>query len=166
MTFRIERAHVRDLKRVKPLWKSMICRYREISQGAWEVREPGEAWERRHQEYLDWINDASGVVFMAIDEDERAIGYAALHYVDSGATFDFGESFGDLESLAVHPDHQHRGVATALLAAVRKELERREISYCTTLTLSENTAALNLLDRHEFQPFLVRMVQRIDVDRG
>lgn len=165
MTFRIDRAHARDLTKVKHLWKAMIADYRELSDGVWEVREPGEAWARRHQQYLDWINDAGGVVFLAIDTDtDEVVGYAALHFVMSGATFDLGESFGDLETLAVLPTHRGKGVGAALLTACRKELERREIEYWSLETLSSNAGALRLYERSGFQPFMVRMVKRVAED--
>ena len=165
MTFRIDRAHARDLTKVKHLWKAMIADYRELSDGVWEVREPGEAWARRHQQYLDWINDAGGVVFLAIDTDtDEVVGYAALHFATSGATFDLGESFGDIETLAVRPDYRGRGVGAALMAACERELERREIQYVSLQTLACNEKALRLYARSGFQPFMTRLVKRVDSD--
>lgn len=167
MTIRIDRAHLRDLTKVKPLWKAMIADYAELSDGMWEVRAPQEAWERRHQEYLEWINDAGGVVFLATDSetpDDEVVGYAALHFVTSGATFDLGESFGDIETLAVKPEYRGRGVGAALMAACQRELEHREIAYVSLQTLACNTKALRLYERSGFQPFMTRLVKRVDSD--
>ncbi len=168
MTIRIDRAHLRDLTKVKPLWKAMIADYAELSDGLWEVRAPQEAWEHRHQEYLEWINDAGGVVFLATDstapEGEDVVGYAALHFATSGATFDLGESFGDIETLAVRPDYRGRGVGAALMAACERELERREIQYVSLQTLACNEKALRLYARSGFQPFMTRLVKRLDSD--
>ena len=65
MKVRIERAHVRDVKRVKPLWQLLIRRYHDVAGEDWPVREPGEAWQLRHQDYMTWINEATGVIFIA-----------------------------------------------------------------------------------------------------
>lgn len=161
MPVRIERAHARDLKLVKPLWKTMIRAYADMSDGMWTVREPQEAWERRHQDYLDWINEGTGVVFLARDED-CVVGYAALHILESGPTFDFGERFGGLESLVVDPKRQGGGVGSLLLSACRKELTRREIAVCTTVTPTNNARAIALLQRYGFAPFMTRFMQRLD----
>lgn len=165
MTFRIERAHARDLVKVKHLWKAMINDYQRLSDGLWEVREPGEAWARRHQQYLDWINDAGGVIFLAYDPDSaEVVGYAALHFVTSGATFDLGESYGDVETIAVLPERRGQGIGVALLNACRKELDRREIEYLTLETLASNTGALRLYERAGYRTFMVRLVRRVEDD--
>lgn len=167
MTIRIDRAHLRDLTKVKPLWKAMVADYAELSDGLCEVRAPQEAWEHRHQEYLEWINDAGGVVFLATDSESETgevIGYAALHFASSGAAFDLGESFGDIETLAVKPDHRGRGVGAALMAACQRELERREIRYVSLQTLASNERALRLYARAGFKPFMTRLVKRVDSD--
>jgi len=164
MSFHIQRAHVRDLTKVKSLWMSMVASYRELAQDTWAVRDPAEAWQLRLQEYLEWINDATGVVFLALDEEGTAVGYAALRFVTSGAAVYLGEDVGELESLAVHPDRRGQGIGTALMNACRKELERREIAFWSLETLSANTAAVRLLERQGFETFKLRMVQRLDVD--
>lgn len=65
MAYRIEKAHIRDLKLVKPFWKAMVRQIRDVSAGEWPVRDPDESWQRRHQEYLTWLNDGAGVIFLA-----------------------------------------------------------------------------------------------------
>lgn len=161
MTPRITRAHARDLNKVKPLWKQMIQRYRDMSNGIWEVRDPQEAWQRRHQQYLEWVNDASGVVFIAVGDDDAVIGYAALHFTVSGAAFDFGDNFAELESLVVASGHQGEGIGRGLLAACQKELRRREISHWTVATIASDADVARLYERAGFTPFMTRFVQRL-----
>ncbi|MBO3128905.1 GNAT family N-acetyltransferase [Dermatophilus congolensis] len=172
MSQQIVRAHVRDIAKVKPLWKQMVSEYATISGGKWRVLEPHEAWQLRFQEYLAWINDASGLVFIAIDQtpdengnvEDKAVGYAAIRFVSPDSTFDMGETRGELESLVVLPDYRGRGIASDLLAACRKELMRREISYWTTSTLTDNAATIHLFQKNGFKPFLLRMGQRLEDD--
>ncbi len=163
MTVRIERAHARDLTKVKTVWKAMIADYRRLSDEVWEVSDPAEAWSRRHQQYLEWMNDATGAIFLATDTDsEELVGFAALRWENSGSTFDLGQSFGDVESLAVLPSHRGQGVGLALVSACRRELERREIEYMTLETLASNTGGLRLYQRAGFEPFMVRMVRKVE----
>lgn len=181
MTFQIDRAHVRDISRVKPLWKQMVADYGAITGGVWRVLEPGEAWQRRLQEYLSWINDATGVLFIAtkqvpaepgtpvepvevIEAVDKVVGYAALRFVNSGSTFDTGETHGELESLVVLPEARSEGIGYALMSACRKELQRREINHWSMSTLADNAAAIALARKAGFAPFMIRMAQRLDED--
>lgn len=172
MTFQIDRAHVRDISRVKPLWKQMVSDYASISGGIWRVLEPSEAWQRRLQEYLSWINEATGVIYIATKQEpgengepqEKVVGYASLRFVTSGSTFDTGETHGELESLVVMPGYREEGIGYALLMACRKELERREITHWSMSTLAQNKGAIALARKAGFAPFMIRMAQRIDED--
>lgn len=170
MTIKIDRAHVRDIAKVKPLWKLMVTEYANVSGGKWRVLEPGEAWKLRLQEYLSWINDATGIVYVATDEvtgdggepETVVVGYAALRLVEPDSTFDMGETRGELESLVVLPEFRGRGIASGLLAACRKELSRREINFWTMATLTGHEAALAMAEKNGFSPFLLKLGQRID----
>ncbi len=162
MSYQIARAHIRDLPRVKPLWKSMLRRYADVAGGDWPVRDPATAWARRHEEYLSWLNEGAGVIFLAIDsETQDVVGYAALHFCVSGSTFDTGERFGELESLAVSEELRGRGIGSQLLEACRSELSRREISFWALETLAANVEATRLYERSGFTPFMLRMIQRV-----
>lgn len=173
MTVRITRARARDLTKLKRLWKAMISDYVDFTDGVWQVREPQDAWQRRLQEYLEWINDGTGIVFVAVDEGEPGqakeadvsrtiVGYAALHLVPSGSIIDLGESFADIETLTVLPEYRGRGIGHRLMLACRRELERREITYCTLATLAGNAQARTLCEREGFRPFMTRHVMKLE----
>ncbi len=162
MSYQITRAHIRDLPRVKPLWKSMLRRYADVAGGDWPVRDPATAWARRHEEYLSWLNEGAGVIFLALDsESEDVVGYAALHFCVSGSTFDTGERFGELESLAVAEELRGQAIGSQLLEACRSELSRREISFWALETLAANVEATRLYERSGFTPFMLRMIQKV-----
>ncbi|MDO5628569.1 MAG: GNAT family N-acetyltransferase [Mobilicoccus sp.] len=162
MTVRIERAHVRDVTRVKPLWKLLVARYQEVAGDDWPVRDPQEAWDRRHQEYMSWINEGAGVLLLALEEE--CVGYAALRFVDPGSAMKLGENVGVIETLVVDPEHRGRGIGTQLMVACRRELERRGIAYCSMETLTANEDAIALATTTGFRPYMTRMIRRIDLD--
>ena len=167
MTVTIQRAHVRDVSRVKPLWILFLQRYQDYTAGDWPVRDPKDAWQLRHQEYLSWINDGAGVIYLATDSedpDAGLLGYAALRFVESGAAMNLGDAIGMIETVVVHPDHRGRGIGHQLMAACRRELERREISYCCIETLDSNEEAMGLITKNGFRPYMTRLIRRIDTD--
>ena len=162
MAYSIERAHIRDLAQVKPFWKAMVAHYHETLAGRWPVRTPDQAWQLRHQEYMTWINENTGVVFIAMDARKQAVGYAALHFSSVGSTFDLGDSFGELESLAVDSQHRSHGLGARLIEACRQELHKRDIAYWTLDTLAADTRAHRLYARAGFAPFMLKMVQGVE----
>ncbi|MBK7721665.1 MAG: glutamate-5-semialdehyde dehydrogenase [Austwickia sp.] len=162
MAYTIERAHIRDLAKVKPFWKAMVEHYHETLAGQWPVRTPEQAWQLRHQEYMTWINEGSGVVFIARDVQANAVGYAALHFSSVGSTFDLGDAVGELESLAVHPEHRNHGLGARLIDACRKELHKRDIGYWMLDTLAVDERTNRLYSRAGFAPFLLTMVQSVE----
>lgn len=166
MTVRIERAHARDIIRVKRHWKMLLKSYHEYAAGDWPVRDPKEAWERRQHEYLSWINEGEGVIFLAVDDaDPEALrGYAAMRFVDSGAAMNLGEAIGMIETVVVDPEYRGQGIGNRLMGACRDELAKRGIGYCCIETLSTNAEALALTESNGFRPYMTRLIRRIDAD--
>ena len=164
MSYVIARAHIRDLPRVKPFWKAMLESYVRLSGPDFVVRDPNEAWARRHDEYHMWLNEGAGMLFLATDPDQadKIVGYAAVKFTASGSAFDMGERFGELESLAVSEEARGAGLGTQLIEACRKELEKREISYWSLDVLAVNEDAQRLYERSGFHPFMLRMIRRTD----
>jgi GNAT superfamily N-acetyltransferase len=83
-------------------------------------------WERQQREVVERICGADGEATVLVAEAEGAIaGYIAY-------TLNHAEQTGVVELLAVHPDHQNRGIGTALN---RVALERMRESGMKLATL-------------------------------
>jgi len=147
-----------DLDSLAPLWMAMVEHHRTVVAGRVPVRPAPEAWERRRHEYVTWLRDGSGLLFLAHREGAAdVIGYAVCRLLPSGPTFDLGAVRGDVESLAVSPRARGAGVGTALLSAVRAELERRGCEHWSISVAADNTDAVRLYERVGFRP-LVHMM--------
>jgi ribosomal protein S18 acetylase RimI-like enzyme len=147
-----------DVDALAPLWMGMVEHHRAVVAGRVPVRPAGEAWERRRREYVSWLEDGSGLLFLARREGaDDVVGYAMCRLLPSGPTFDLGPVRGDVESLAVSAAARGAGVGTALLSAVRAELERRGCRHWSISVAADNAAAVRLYERFGFRS-LVQMM--------
>jgi ribosomal protein S18 acetylase RimI-like enzyme len=154
-----------DVDMLAPLWKAMVEHHRAVVAGQVPVRDADEAWQRRRREYVSWLEDGSGLLFLARREGaDEVIGYAMCRLLPSGPTFDLGPVRGDVESLAVSPRARGAGVGTALLGAVRAELERRGFSHWSISVAAANTGAAQLYERLGFRPLVQMMYAPLDAE--
>jgi ribosomal protein S18 acetylase RimI-like enzyme len=152
-----------DVDVLAPLWMAMVEHHRVVVGGQVPVRSAEEAWHRRRREYVSWLEDGSGLLFLARREGAGdVIGYAMCRLLPSGPTFDLGSVRGDVESLAVSPRARGAGVGTALLGAVRAELERRGLSHWSISVAAANTGAAQLYERLGFRPLVQMMYAPLD----
>lgn len=94
--------------------------------------------QRRH--YLVAVADDGA-------EGERVVGYAGLAA---------GRSEGDVQTLAVHPDHWGAGLGSELLAALLEEAARRGCDQVFLEVRVDNERAQRLYRRFGFEPVRVR----------
>ena len=80
--------------------------------------------------------------YLVAEADGRLAGYAGL--MISGET-------ADLQTLAVAPAFQRRGIGTTLLTAIIDEANRRGASTLLLEVRADNDAALALYARHDFE---------------
>jgi hypothetical protein len=74
-----------DVDAPASLWKAMVEHHRTVVAGRVPVRPAGEAWERRRREYVSWLEDGSGLIFLARREGaDEVIGYAMCRLLPSG----------------------------------------------------------------------------------
>ena len=159
----IRRGGIGDVEQLRPLWMSMVEHHREVSGRAWPVRDANDAWMRRRGEYIAWLGDSTGTLFVAgAGEDGTLLGYAMLHVHPPGATWDLGEEVGELESLAVLPEARGAGVGTELIAACRDELHRRGVEYWAVAYVEANDGAQRLYEREGFRSYYRNMLARVD----
>lgn len=92
------------------------------------------------EEINQFTQENEGVILLALDENNRPIGYASFLLIVEPL---FGYRC-ELQQLLTHPKHRHQGVATALMRAVE---ERATIRECRSIWLSSR---LHLDGAHEF----------------
>jgi ribosomal protein S18 acetylase RimI-like enzyme len=152
-----------DVDALAPLWKTMVEHHRQVVAGQVPVRPAEDAWQRRRREYAAWLEDGTGLLFLARREGtDEVLGYAMCRLLPSGSTFDLGPVRGDVESLAVSPQARGAGVGTALLGAVRTELRRRGCTHWSISVAAANTDAVRLYERLGFLPWVNLMLAPLD----
>lgn len=60
-------------------------------------------------------------------------------------------SWGYVQRLAIHPDHQHRGLGSTLLADALGWMQRRRVARVLVNTAADNDAAIALYEAHGFR---------------
>jgi ribosomal protein S18 acetylase RimI-like enzyme len=152
----VVRGTAEDVASLCALWRQMVEHHREIVAGELPVRPSAEAWAVRREEYLGWLADGSGLLYLAPGEDAPR-GYLFCRLVPSGSTFDLGPVRGEIESLSVGIDARGGGIGTALLTACREELLRRGCTYWTVGVVAANAGAARLYARAGFRPWVLEM---------
>lgn len=142
----------------------MVAHHREVVAGAFPVRDEEGAWQLRRAEYVDWISSGDGTMLAAVprgEPDAPPLGYAVLVPNPVGATWDFGDRVGEVESLAVVPAARGLGVGTALLDAARERFRERGIEWWSIAVVEANEAAGKLYERAGFGPYYRHLLGRI-----
>jgi ribosomal protein S18 acetylase RimI-like enzyme len=143
-----------DIDGLEPLWGAMVEHHRSITEGQLPMREPDESWRRRRQQYKKWLQNGTGLLFVARATDSgELVGYLVCLLVESGPTFDLGAEYAGVESLSVSPTARGAGVGSSLLEACREGLRERGVSYWSIDVLSANRGAERLYERLGFAPW-------------
>jgi ribosomal protein S18 acetylase RimI-like enzyme len=152
-----------DVPLLAPLWVAMVEHHRAVVAEPWPVREAGDAWARRREEYLSGLADESGFLLVAhASGSSDPVGYCFCELVGTGPTFEVGPLRGDVGSLAVTPSARGAGVGTALLRECRAELARRGIAYWSIGVVEGNDGARALYERVGFRPWVRTLLAPVD----
>ncbi len=159
----VRRGSIADVDALMPLWVAMVEHHRLVAGDEWPVRDAGAAWEIRRAEYQGWLNDGSGVLFLAGPGGEGEVtGYAMLRVHVPGATWDLGEQVGELESLAVAASARGAGLGTMLMKSRREELRQRGVGYWSVAVVEANEAAVRLYERSGFRSYYRLLLGHVD----
>ncbi len=124
--------------KIEPLRRKDIRRCVEIEKLLFPGDSPWNAWAFQSE------LDAGGCYLAARTEDDELAGYAGLAV--AGRPGDFEAS---VHTIGVHPDHQGRGIGTALLRALLERAD--ELAAPVFLEVrTDNEPALALYDKHGF----------------
>jgi ribosomal protein S18 acetylase RimI-like enzyme len=142
------------LDELRELWLQMLEHHRAIVGDAAPVQAPATSWERARDRFGGWLRAGGAILRIArAGESGEAIGFALCYLESEGPTFALGPQYGEVDSLVVSDSARGAGVGTALLDAVRVELERRGVRYWAIGVLAQNTRAAELYGRLGFRPW-------------
>jgi len=151
---RIERASVDRVDEAASLFRGMVEHHRQVVGGVWPVRPADDAWLVRREQYVEWLSGVDAWMLLAFDGDgSPPIGYAVLRLSPPGATWALGDRVGELESLAVAPGSQGRGVGTALVEACRNICREHGVTHWVVDVVDANSDAIRMYERQGFRPY-------------
>jgi GNAT superfamily N-acetyltransferase len=151
---RIVRAGAERIDELESLWLSMHKYHRTLGVEA-PLREAPQTWPLRRAEYHTWLAEPDAFVMLALDDEDRAVGYALVAYRESDDARVTGPRFGVLESLSVAPESRGQGIGRELMRAVYAELRRLGVTELEIGVIYRNERARRFYEREGFRPWAV-----------
>lgn len=153
---RIVRGSAEDLDSLAPLWVAVHHAHVASMPELAPYVSDAETWAERRALYATLLAKPDTVLLLAL-EGERLIGYALSHVATLeetwiGDTWRTGQRVAELESLSVIESHRGRGVGSALVDAIDRELEAQGVDDVIVGVLAGNEDALRLYRRRGFRP--------------
>jgi len=113
-------------------------------------------WAERRALYEQLLAKPDTILLLARDGDEL-IGYALAHVAPAretwvADTWRTGPRIGEIESLSVLPAHRDRGLGSALMDALERELAALGVDDLIVGALAGNEDALRLYRRRGYRP--------------
>lgn len=145
-----------EVDRVGHLFQQMVAFHREVAGGDWPVRSAERAWEIRRNQYLQWLTTGTARMLAAVPAERPEAppdGYATLSVKPGGASWDFGERIGELETLAVDAGRRGEGIGTLLIEACAERLRAEGVRYWGVAVVEANEGATRLYERAGFRPY-------------
>jgi ribosomal protein S18 acetylase RimI-like enzyme len=152
----IQRIAVDELDRVEPLWNALREHHSKIAPELGPPRSREESWLRRRRQYEQWLASPNAFVLVA-EHDGEPVGYAMARVREGSPTWPLSERAGEIETLSVLAGERGRGTGTALLEAVRHELDALDISELSLHAAPMNNDAIRFYERHGFNTYALWM---------
>jgi ribosomal protein S18 acetylase RimI-like enzyme len=161
---RIVRAGVERLDELEPLTRALHAHHVSVDPAIPGVppRDEDGWWRIRRNRYGEWLStDDDAFVLLAETTDGTPVGYALVTLHDEDDSHVTGERFAELESLAVLAAHRDRGIGTALLRAVYRDVRALGVEEMVIGVLATNEPALRLYEREGFRPWVVLTMGKV-----
>lgn len=152
----ISRGAPGDLESLRPLWVAVHHRHAESMPELAPYVSDARTWEARRELYAELLAKPDTILLLA-RAGGALIGYGMAHVTaveDTWVadTWVTGRRIGEIESLAVVPEHRGGGVGTRLLERLERELAADGVSDLVLGALPGNAAAIRLYERRGYRP--------------
>ena len=145
---RIVRLAADQLQRCRPLWKVMFDQHVDLG-AALPPRPFDEAWQMRTRNYEKWLRLPDTFILGALDGQEL-VGFVLTRPYDVSDTWQTPERVAMMESIAIYPEWQGKGLGSAMMDEVERQLLLRDIHDLYIDVEPANAAALRLYERRGF----------------
>jgi ribosomal protein S18 acetylase RimI-like enzyme len=113
-------------------------------------------WAERRKLYAVLLAKADTVLLLATTGD-ALVGYGLAHVMPAEETWVpdtwvTGSRIGEIESLAVLPEHRGRGLGTELLGRLERELREQGVADVVIGVLPGNEGAVRMYERRGYRP--------------
>jgi GNAT superfamily N-acetyltransferase len=153
---RIVKGSADDIPALEPLWVAVHHAHVASMPELAPYVSDAETWAERRALYESVFEKPDTVLLLAFDSD-TVIGYALSHVLPVEETWipdtwRTGERIAELESLSVLESHRGKGIGSALLDAIDRELAAQGVADVIVGALAGNEDALRLYERRGFRP--------------
>jgi ribosomal protein S18 acetylase RimI-like enzyme len=154
--YEIHRGGPDDLPRLEPLWVSVHHRHVESMSELEPYVDDAATWAVRGALYAELLAKPDTVLLLATAGD-ALIGYGLAHVMPVeetwvADTWVTGPRIGEIESLAVLPEHRGRGLGSEPLTRLERELRAGGVTDLVIGALAGNAAAIRLYERRGYRP--------------
>jgi ribosomal protein S18 acetylase RimI-like enzyme len=152
----IERGAAADLDSLGPLWIAVHRRHAESMPELAPYVTDEQSWAARRELYAELLAKPDTILLLA-RAGGALIGYGLAHVMPArdtwvADTWVTGQRVGEIESLAVMPEHRGAGIGTRLLERLERELEQDGVRDLVLGVLPGNAAAIRLYERRGYRP--------------
>ena len=152
----IRRGGPEDLPLLEPLWVSVHHAHAASMPELAPYVDDATTWAERSALYAELLAKPDTVLLLAT-ADDTLVGYGLAHVLSAGEswaadTWVTGPRIGEIESLAVLPEHRGRGLGSELLDRLELELRVQGVTDLMLGVLPGNAGAVRLYERRGYRP--------------
>lgn len=141
---------------VEPLYRELHRHHRQVATSQL-VEDEDLSWSRRAAWYRGILTGDAGFMALA-HRDHLPVGYAVVEiHPGPDDTWPVGESYAEVQSLAVAPGERGSGLGSRLMDTVDAELARRGIHDLAVGVLAGNEDAIRFYERRGLRPGELQM---------
>lgn len=145
-----------DLDSLEPLWVSVHRQHRAAMPELEPYVDEATTWARRRALYTDLLRK-EGTVLLVASVGAELVGHGLAHVMPLeetwvADTWRTGPRIGEVESVAVLPDHRGAGIGTALLDGLEGALADDGVTDLVLGVLPGNIQAIRLYERRGYRP--------------
>jgi ribosomal protein S18 acetylase RimI-like enzyme len=152
----IRRGGPEDIPLLEPLWVSVHHAHAASMPELAPYVDDARTWAERSALYAELLAK-EGTVLLLASAGDALVGYGLAHVMSAGGswaadTWVTGPQIGEIESLAVLPDHRGRGLGAELLDRLEHELRLQGVTDLMLGVLPGNVGAMRLYERRGYRP--------------